>query len=124
MYKDYKFSFVLHIKYVFSGADNLVIDDGESVSPPSTPLSSGVRLIMPELDNNREDDDEEENQRPSNSRGKVSMIKYIRLTFKFDSFSMKATKKIDEILEGIFNPQKYEPKLLSLFNPKYKLSPA
>ena len=37
--------------YLFSvsGADDLVIDDGESVSPPSTPLSSGVRLIMPEL---------------------------------------------------------------------------
>ena len=58
--------------YVFSGADDLVIDDGESVSPPSTPLSSGVRLIMPELDNNREDGDEEENQRLSNSGGKVS----------------------------------------------------
>ena len=56
----------------FSGADDLVIDDGESVSPPSTPLSSGVRLIMPELDNNRED--VEENQRLSNSGGKISLI--------------------------------------------------
>ena len=28
------------------------------------------------------------------------------------------------ILEGIFNPQKYEPKLLTLFNLKYRLSPA
>merc|ERR1740122_955071 len=51
------------------GADDLVIDDGESVSPPSTPLSSGVRLIMPELDNNREDVDEEDNKRLSNSGG-------------------------------------------------------
>ena len=62
------------VEYVFSGADDLVIDDGESVSPPSTPLSSGVRLIMPELDNNREDGDEEENQRLSNSGGKISLI--------------------------------------------------
>ena len=41
------------------------------MSLPSTPLSSGVRLIMPELDNNRED--VEENQRLSNGGGKVSL---------------------------------------------------
>ena len=53
-----------------------------------------------------------------------------------EQVTLKATKKIDEIsqisfgindrviLEGIFNPQKYETKLLTLFNLKYKLSPA
>ena len=31
--------------FCFISADNLIIDEAESVSPPSTPLSSGIRLI-------------------------------------------------------------------------------
>ncbi len=40
----------------FIPGDNLVIDDQESVSPPSTPLSSGIRLL-PDVD--REDPDQQ-----------------------------------------------------------------
>jgi len=58
--------------------DNLVIDDGESVSPPSTPLSSGIRLIMPELDN--KNDHEEENHRLSNNSGPSSNKKRRKLS--------------------------------------------
>ena len=59
------------------------------MSPPSTPLSSGVRLIMPELDNNREDGDEEENQRLSNSGGKVFLIDILGQHLNYFFFSMK-----------------------------------
>ena len=52
---------------ILLGGDNLVIDDTESVSPPSTPLSNGIRLIMPELDN--KDDPDEENPRLSSNGG-------------------------------------------------------
>ena len=47
-------------------ADNLIIDEAESVSPPSTPLSAGIRLISAS-DNENLEENGRHNKRPKKS---------------------------------------------------------
>ena len=49
-------------------ADNLIIDEAESVSPPSTPLSVGIRLISAS-----ENENLNENSQSSSKRAKKSV---------------------------------------------------
>ena len=59
----YWFSFLFFIL-----ADNLIIDEAESVSPPSTPLSVGIRLISAS-----ENENLNENSQSSSKRAKKSV---------------------------------------------------
>ena len=48
-------------------ADNLIIDEAESVSPPSTPLSVGIRLISASENENLDLDSARQHKRPKKS---------------------------------------------------------